>query len=265
MWELLLPIIGFLIGTVSAMSGLGGGVFVVPLLTLFYFFAPANAVGTSLMTILFTAAAATAYYSRQKRIYYKAGLILALATVPGAVLGAYLTSVIAARTLGLIFGFFLIFVAVRMLKEGSFFRNSRSANKDSATVLLGSERELFASKPKFAVGVVLSFFAGLASGLLGVGGGLLLVPIMTLVLAMQIHVVVATSMFSMILTSAAGVAQHYTLGNINFEYALLIAAGSILGAQLGAYSSKRLSNKNLRRIFAVILIIVSLQMITRFI
>ena len=265
MWELLLPIIGFLIGTVSAMSGLGGGVFVVPLLTLFYFFAPATAVGTSLMTILFTAAAATAYYSRQKRIYYKAGLILALATVPGAVLGAYLTSVIAARTLGLIFGFFLIFVAVRMLKEGSFFKNSGSADKESATVLLGSERELFASKPKLAVGVMLSFFAGLASGLLGVGGGLLLVPIMTLVLAMQIHVVVATSMFSMILTSAAGVAQHYTLGNINFEYALLIAAGSILGAQLGAYSSKRLSNKNLRRIFAVILIIVSLQMITRFI
>ena len=115
MWELLLPIIGFLIGTVSAMSGLGGGVFVVPLLTLFYFFAPATAVGTSLMTILFTAAAATAYYSRQKSIYYKAGLILALATVPGAVLGAYLTSVIAARTLGLIFGFFLIFVAVKHL------------------------------------------------------------------------------------------------------------------------------------------------------
>ena len=81
MWELLLPIIGFLIGVVSAMTGLGGGIFVVPLLTLVFSFAPANAIGTSLTTILFTAAAATVYYSKQKRIYYRAGLILALATV----------------------------------------------------------------------------------------------------------------------------------------------------------------------------------------
>ena len=265
MWELVLPIIGFFIGVVSAMTGLGGGIFVVPLLTLFFSFAPANAIGTSLTTILFTAAAATANYSRQKCIYYKAGLILALATVPGAVLGAFLTSVIAARTLGLIFGFFLIFVAVRMLNEGNFFRNRGSAEKQSAVALAGSERELFASRPKFAAGVVLSFFAGFASGLLGVGGGLLLVPIMMLVMDMRMHVVVATSMFTMIVTSAAGIAQHYALGNINFEYALLIAAGSVLGAQLGAYASKRLSSKNLRRIFAVILIIVSLQMIIKYV
>jgi uncharacterized membrane protein YfcA len=79
------------------------------------------------------------------------------------------------------------------------------------------------------------------------------------------YVVVATSMFTMIITSAAGIAQHYALGNINFEYALLIAAGSVLGAQVGAYASKRLSSKNLRRIFAAILIIVSLQMIIKFI
>jgi uncharacterized membrane protein YfcA len=105
MWEIILPILGFFIGTVAAMTGVGGGIFIVPLLTVAYSFAPANAVGTSLTTITFTAIAATVSYSRQKRIYYKAGLILATATGPGAVLGAYLTSVIPSATLGLIFGY----------------------------------------------------------------------------------------------------------------------------------------------------------------
>jgi uncharacterized membrane protein YfcA len=76
---------------------------------------------------------------------------------------------------------------------------------------------------------------------------------------------VATSMFTMILTSLSGVAQHYALGNVDLEFALLIAVGSVLGAQVGAYASKRVSGMNLRRIFAVVLIIVSVQMIIKFI
>jgi len=100
MWELLLPIFGFLIGTMASMTGIGGGAFIVPLLTLIYAFAPANAVGTSLTTIIFTAIASTINYSRQKRIYYKTGLILAIMTAPGAVLGAYLTSVRPYKRVG---------------------------------------------------------------------------------------------------------------------------------------------------------------------
>jgi uncharacterized membrane protein YfcA len=264
MWELLLPIIGFLIGTVSAMTGLGGGIFVVPLLTLLYSFAPANAVGTSLTVIVFVAASATVNYSRQKRIYYRVGLILALATVPGALLGADLTSVIPERTLGLIFGVVLIFVALRMLIEGKIFGKNPLVDGNCVEAGAGSERELFAAKAKFMSGVGLSFFAGLASGLLGVGGGLLLVPIMILVIGMQMHFVVATSMFTMIITSLAGVAQHYSLGNIDFGFALLIAVGSVFGAQLGAYACKRFSGKNLRRLFGVMLIAISVQMILKF-
>jgi uncharacterized membrane protein YfcA len=88
---------------------------------------------------------------------------------------------------------------------------------------------------------------------------------MALVLMMPIHASVATSMFTMILTSLSGVGQHYALGNVNVEFALLIAAGSVLGAQLGTYTSRRVSGRNLRRLFAVVLIIVSIQMITKYI
>ena len=264
--EILLPIFGFLIGTVASMTGIGGGVFIVPLLTLLYSFSPAYAAGTSLTTIIFTSLASTINYSRQKRIYYKTGLILAIATVPGAFLGASLTSIIGEQLLGLIFGVFLFFVALRMIFKSSFFRLKHSdTEKNMCYTLVCSERALFESRKKILLGVMLSFFGGLSSGLLGIGGGSLLVPIMTLAMGMSIHVTVATSMFIMIFTSIAGVTKHFSLGHIHGEYAILLALGTIFGAQLGAYTSKKISSRNLRRIFGIILIFISIRMILNYI
>lgn len=248
------------------MAGIGGGVFTVPLLALFYDFSPAQAVGTSLTTIIFTSLAATANYSRQKRIYYKTGLILATTTVPGALVGAYLTSVIEARFLGLIFGIFLLFVALRMIFKFSFSRLRNSERgKNIYHAAIYSESSLFESRATILLGTVLSFFAGLSSGLLGIGGGSLMVPIMSLTMSIPIHITVATSMFTMIFTSTSGVMQHFSLGNVNLEYTLLIVLGTIFGAQVGAYTSKKVSNRNLRRIFGVILIIIGTRMILKYI
>ena len=266
MMEILLPFLGFLIGTVASMVGVGGGVFIVPLLTLAYGFSPPEAVGTSLATIIFTSLASTANYSRQKRIYYKTGLILALTTVPGAFLGAYLTSIIEERILGLIFGIFLFFVALRMILRLNFSRSEQSEEEKSADhTLVHSEDSLFKSRTNFLLGVMLSFFGGLSSGLLGIGGGSLLVPIMVMVMNMPMHITVATSMFTMIFTSTSGVIQHFSLGNIRFEHVLLLVLGTIFGAQLGAYTSKRISASNLRRIFGAVLVIVSIRMILKYV
>jgi uncharacterized protein len=263
MWEFILPVIGFLIGIVAAMTGVGGGVFIVPLLTLVFSFSPANAVGTSLATITFTAVAATLSYTRQKKIFYKGGLLLAVATAPGAVLGAYLTSVVPAMLLGLIFGIFLTLVAARIFLENGFRKKDSRNDGFSPEGIL--EKDLLAKENRLAIGLALCFFGGLSSGLLGIGGGVVIVPVMTLVLSMSIHHAVATSMLTMIVTSVAGVGQHFVLGNINWEFALLLAVGSVLGAQVGTYVSKRMSGKNLRRIFGLILVIVSIQMILKFI
>jgi hypothetical protein len=87
-----------------------------------------------------------------------------------------------------------------------------------------------------------------------------------MVLAMNIpmHITAATSMFTMIFTSTSGVIKHFSLGNINFKFALLLVLGTIFGAQLGAYTSKRISGGNLRRVFGIVLILVSIRMITRY-
>ncbi len=262
MWDLLLlPVFGFLIAIVASLTGIGGGIFIVPVLTLLYEFVPANAVGTSLTTIIFTAVAATLNYARQRRIYWRTGLVLAVTTAPGAYLGAWLTSQLQPRVLGLIFGFFLIFVAVYIVMDLNNLRRSKNQDKASNQK---SDSELVKSGKTIAIGAGLSFFGGLASGLLGIGGGLLVVPIMTFTMGMSIHLATATSMFTMIFTSISGVTQHYQADHINFESALLLALGAVFGAQVGAYTSKRVSGKNLRRVFAIVLIISGINMIIKY-
>jgi len=258
MWEPLLIVFGFFIGIIASMTGVGGGIFIVPILTFLYGFLPANAIGTSLTTIIFTAIASAINYAKQKRIYYRTGIVLVITTAPGAYLGAWLTTVIKPRELGLIFGFFLIFVALRMII--SLFRK-KTQDKTST---VKSDTELLKSGKTIIIGAGLSFFGGLASGLLGIGGGTLIVPIMMVAMQMPIHFATATSMFTMIFTSISGVSQHYQANHIDFTFAVLFAAGTIFGAQVGAYASKKTSGQNLSLIFGVMLMIAGVNMILKY-
>ncbi len=257
----LLPVFGFLIAIVASLTGIGGGIFMVPVLTLLYEFVPKNAAGTSLTVIVFTAVASTLNYARQKRIFWRTGLVLASTTVPGAYLGAWLTTQLSARDLGLIFGFFLLAVAVYIISDLGNAKRSGSRDAGSSQVF---DLGLVKSGKTIAMGAGLSFFGGLASGLLGIGGGLLVVPIMTFAMGMAIHFATATSMFTMIFTSVSGVVQHNQANQINFESALLLALGAIFGAQVGAYTSKRISSKNLRRVFGIVVIVSGLNMILKY-
>jgi uncharacterized membrane protein YfcA len=253
-----LVIFGFLIGILASMTGVGGGVFIVPILTFFYAFVVNSATGTSLTTIIFTAIASTVNYAKQKRIYFKTGLILVITTAPGAYMGAWLATIMEERLLGLVFGVFLMLVAARTIIS---VLRKKTQDKQSAIV---TDTQLIHSGKTIALGVGLGFFGGIASGLLGIGGGTLIVPILTIALGMPIHYATATSMFTMIFTSISAVAKYYQSNLIDFPVALTLAAGSIIGAQVGAYTSKKLSGRNLTMIFGVILIIAGANMIIKY-
>jgi uncharacterized membrane protein YfcA len=134
----------------------------------------------------------------------------------------------------------------------------------SNNLSIKTDSELIKSRKTIVTGAGLSFFGGLASGLLGIGGGTLIVPIMTVVMGMPIHYATATSMFTMIFTSISGVTKYYQSNLINFPVALMLAAGTVVGAQVGAYTSKRISGRNLSLIFGVILIAAGINMILKF-
>jgi len=262
---LLVPI-AFVVGIIAAMTGVGGGVFIVPLLTLVYNFLPRQAIGTSLVMIIFTSLSSAIGYWRQRRIDYKIGSILTLTTVPGALLGAYLTSVIDEKLLGLIFGIFLIFVSLRMAFQSNVHLiQIPKLGKIWHRKIVDSEGATFEYDADVILGLVLSFFGGLSSGLLGIGGGALLVPILHLTMDLPMHVTVATSMFIMVFTSISGAATHFSLGNVQIYHAVFLCIGVIFGAQLGTYFSKKISGKGLRRIFGVVLFLVSLRMILEYI
>lgn len=255
---LLLILFGFFIGILASMTGVGGGVFIVPILTFFYDFRVNAATGTSLAAIIFTALASTINYARQKRIYYRTGLVLALTTAPGAFVGSWVAGMAQEQILGLTFGIFLFLVALRMI-IGLLRRKNESKTQTTMTDI-----EVLRTGKMAIIGVALGFFGGFASGLLGVGGGILIVPIMTIALGMPIHIAVATSMFTIIFTATSGVTEYYLAGLVSFPTALLFALGTVFGAQVGAYASGKISNRNLTMIFCAILIVAGANMILKY-
>ncbi|MEM2104654.1 MAG: sulfite exporter TauE/SafE family protein [Candidatus Bathyarchaeia archaeon] len=260
MLEWLLPIFGFLISIAASLTGVGGGIFIVPLLTLLYGFEPVVAVGTSLAAIIITSIASSVNYLKQNRVCVKAGLFLACAAAPGGYVGAEITAIPTVKMwLGLIFGFFLILVAVQMVYKAL----SAKPVKVSGIFDKVFEKRLLSNWRKMLLGLILSFCGGLASGLLGIGGGVVLVPVMCYALGFPIHFSIPTSMFIMIFTSIFGVANHFQLGNVNGIYAVYLGAGAVFGAQVGAYASGKLSSRSLSLFFAVMLVVASLNMILK--
>lgn len=260
----LLPILGLFVGIAAAMLGIGGGVFVVPalqLLPLSLTFSPQMAVGTSVGMIVFKALSSTSGYAKQRRIDYKVGLLLAIVTIPGAFLGAILTEKISEELLIVIFALFLLYVASRMIFSHSSGTGSSSRPKTGwARRLIDSDGKVFRYTANIKLGLPLGFFAGISSGLLGIGGGALMVPILHFTLSFPIHIAVATSVFTMVFTSISAVTTHLYLGNVQFGYTILLSVGVVVGAQIGTRVSKRISSKTLGRIFGLLLIIVSIRM-----
>lgn len=256
-WILLL--LGFLIAVFAAITGVGGGVLFVPLLTLAYGLLPAQAVGTSLMIMVFGGFGATIGYAIQKRVYFRTGLLLALATAPGAVIGAYLTAVLPSTVLGVAFGAFLVILAARMI-----LANRAQKKNDKKAPVVKCEADCFRNKKRLLLGFTFAFFAGILSGLLGIGGGVLLVPILLLVMVVPMHIAVGTSMFLVALTSLSGAFQHFTLGNVDLQFGVLLSVGAFVGALVGAWVSKRLSAKKVQLVFAFSLIAVGIEMMLKY-
>jgi len=252
----------FFVGIVSSMIGVGGGFLIVPILVLIYGVSTHLAVGTSAVMVVFTAVSSTFAYAKQKRIDHKLGLILAIGSIPGAVVGAYATSLVSTKDLASLFGAFLMILAVRMLV----------APREKGRTMWGWLRriqdaggQVFEYEADTVPGIFLSFFAGFASGFFGLGGGAVMVPVMVLVMTMPMHIAVATSMFIMIFTSTSAAAAHLLLRNVLADSAVALGIGIVIGTQVGAFAARRLKAKSLQRVFALFLIVIGARMALQYI
>ena len=239
--------LGLLIATISSMVGLAGGAFIVPALVLLFGLPTQNAVGVSLFAIMFMTISATVAYAIQKKINYKVGLLLDTLDVPGAVLGAYITTLIASVWLAGIFGGLLIAIAAYMIWKKNSKADSRKKFGFSRRVIYYC---LFGS-----------LMSGVASGMLGIGGGVVDETVMILLLGMSIHMSAGTSVFGMAITTVAAVIPHWLLENVLFGYAIPLAIGCVLGGQVGPYLSKHARASTLRKILGAIYIFIGLRML----
>ena len=250
---LLLGLVAIPIGWIASMIGVGGGIFMVPLLMLFYLDKTQVAVGTSLTAIVFNSISSTIGYSRQNIIDFKFGLKLMPSAIVGVLIGSYLTEHISSDGLAVAFGIILIYVAILMLWG--------KAPKDLAEKLQRRTVDGDANPSLILIGVV-GLIAGVASGFFGIGGGIVMVPAMTFLLGADILVAVSISLFVMGPIALIGALEHgLLLDNVRLEYAIPLAVGIMIGAQLGSYTAGRVPKVWLRRGFGVVLLYSAYRMI----
>ncbi len=249
MIELILIPIGLLIAAFFSMVGLAGGSFIVPMLVLGFGLATQKAIGISLLAVMFTAVSATLAYAMQRKINFRVGLLLDTMDVPGAFLGAYLTTFIASTWLAGMFGGLLVFIAAYM-----FLRRKSSRE-------IAADDSIRMGRKTVGYCVLGSLASGIVSAMFGIGGGVIDEMVMILMLGMTIHMSAGTAMFGMAITTIAAFIPHWLLGNVIWDYAIPLAIGCAIGGQIGPYFSKRTEASTLKKILAAAFIIIGLRML----
>lgn len=249
----ILIIVGLGAGTLGSMTGVGGGVVMTPALTLMGF-APPQISSTSLFAVTFTSASSTISYAKQKKIHYRVGLKTAVASIPGAIVGAFISNLISIDSFKIYFGILLMLAGLYIAYISSLTkeRQERPASNEKSELL----------RPLFYSG---AFGAGIISSVFGVGGGIVFVPLLVLVLGMTMTTASPTSQIALLITSFVGTVTQAVLGHTDYFHAASLSVGAFIGGQIGAKISRNVRENLLRKLLAISLIAVSLKFISDFI
>jgi uncharacterized membrane protein YfcA len=244
-----LVLFGVFVGSVGTLIGAGGGFIMLPVfLIVFKDRQPVVLTAMSLAVITLNAFSGTIAYARMKRIDYRAGILFALAALPGSFFGVLAVRHISIKTFNLLFGIFMVLVSAWLF----FNAAGRHAGDREPTAI-----------PRYNVwkGMSISVGVGFLSSIMGIGGGLVHVPMMVYVLGFPVHFATATSHFVLSITSFAATCMHIHEGNLRNEWhvVLPIAAGVIVGAQFGAVLSRRFKSIWIIKILSIALAIAGLR------
>ena len=258
--------LGFAVGAYGTLIGAGGGFVLMPALLLLYPGESSDVLtGISLTVVFFNALSGSAAYARMRKIDYRSGLILAAATVPGAILGALTTGLVPRRAFDGVLGVILIGAAVFLMARPSLGRRAPAGAAAGASPPAGDgapeTNRLGTYSLRLAVG--LSLLVGYVSSLLGIGGGIIHVPVLVGLLGFPVHVATATSHFVLVLTALAGAATHAATGSLGpgVGRVVFLAAGVVAGAQLGAWLSPRSRGRWILRGLAAALALVGARVL----
>ncbi len=257
-------------GAFGSLLGLGGGVLIVPLLTFGFGLPLREAVGVSLVCVIMTSSAAAGVYLERHIANLRLGMTLELFTAIGALVGGSVAFLLDERLLSLLFAGLLIYVAITMFRAGRRAPLVQAAVADDRVLPDRSPSSVMdrLSGEGYRVrnlgrGVVGATGAGVVSALLGIGGGIIKVPLMHLSMGVPLRVATATSNMMIGITAAASVVIYLARGGIDPYVAAPTAIGVFLGATAGSRLAHRVDLRILRLLFVVVLTYTAVQMLLR--
>jgi uncharacterized membrane protein YfcA len=262
----LLTIGAFAAGLLGSLTGLGGGIVIVPLLTLGFGVDIRYAIGTSLISVIATSSGAAAAYVREGYTNIRVGMLLEIGTTIGALVGAYVAGFIPTSAIAIIFGLVLLFTVYRSLRPLEEHVTTDSADPWAMRLRLNSSYPTANGMQAYAVqsvptGFALMGVAGVLSGLLGIGSGVVKVLAMDQAMRLPFKVSTTTSNFMIGVTAAASAGLYLHRGYIDPGLALPVMLGVLAGALVGARTLARAQTKVLRNIFTGVVAILAVEML----
>ncbi len=253
-------------GFLGALTGLGGGVVVVPALTLALSVDIKYAIGASLVSVIATSSGAAAAYVREGFSNIRIGMLLEIATTVGAIVGAYLAGYISTHALAIIFGLVLIHAAYSSLAKGHEAAHIVESDALGKKLRLGSDYPVDGQRVEYGVrnvgtGFGLMFGAGALSGLLGIGSGAVKVIAMDQAMKIPFKVSTTTSNFMIGVTAAASAGVYLSRGYIDPRVAMPVMLGVLAGALIGTKVLVRARVKTLRLVFGLVIFTLAVEMI----
>ncbi|RZL05665.1 MAG: sulfite exporter TauE/SafE family protein [Pedobacter sp.] len=256
----------FLAGLLGSLTGLGGGVVIIPLLTLVLGVDLHYAIGASIISVIATSSGSAAAYVKEGITNIRIGMFLEIATTISAIFGAVITIYINPSYIAVIFGLILLFSAAMMIRKKVDRSDNDTSGKLAVWLKLNGTYPTADGVQKYAVhnvigGFMMMFVAGIISGLLGIGSGALKVIAMDNIMRIPFKVSTTTSNFMMGVTAAASAVVYFHRGQIDPGIAMPVTIGVLVGSTLGAKILIRSKPEKLKVVFAVVVTFLALQMI----
>jgi uncharacterized protein len=253
-------------GLLGALTGLGGGIVVVPMLTILFHVDIRYAIGASLVSVIATSSGAASAYVREGYTNVRVGIFLEVATTIGALTGAALAGIIPTSALGVLFGLVLLYSAYRSFQTRTEHAVTVAPHPWDMRLRLSSTYPTPTGKQAYAVQGVpgafaLMLVAGILSALLGIGSGIVKVLAMDRMMKLPFKVSTTTSNFMIGVTAAASAGVYLHRGYIEPTLAFPVMLGVLAGALLGARVLARSKPRSLRLLFTLVVVVLASQML----
>ena len=255
-------------GFLGALTGLGGGVVLVPLLTIFFKVDLHYAIGASLVSVIATSSGSAAAYVKEGFSNIRIGMFLEIATTLGALLGAYLTARVPASAIAVIFGLVLIYSAYVARRTRPREETERPPDPLATKLKMNGTFPDTSGERNYNVynvptGFSVMFGAGALSGLLGIGSGAMKVVAMDQAMRIPFKVSTTTSNFMIGVTAAASAGIYLTRGYIDPALAMPVMLGVLIGSLMGTRVLMKTKTKSLRLVFSVLIVLLGIEMLIK--